>query len=122
MSQSVENRYDHSKLYKLVDQVEGYYYIGSTACQTLSKRLMWHKQDSSKPKFQKTKKYAHFNNIGWNNVKIILLSEHHFHNKMELLREEDKLIQEHRNDTKCLNVLRAFMTDEEKKTTHSQHI
>ena len=52
MSESVENIYVHSKLYKSVDQVEGYFYIGSTACQTLSKRLMWHTQDSSKPKFQ----------------------------------------------------------------------
>ena len=121
MSESVENRYEHSKLYKLVDQVEGYYYIGSTACQTLSKRLMWHKQDSSKLKFQKTKKYAHFNSIGWCNVKIILISEHQFQNKMELLREEDKLIQEHRDDPKCLNLLRAFMSDEDKKAYIAEH-
>ena len=121
MSESVENRYVHSKLYKLVDQVEGYFYIGSTACQTLSKRLMWHKQDSSKPKFKKTKKYAHFNSIGWCNVKIILISEHQFQNKMELLREEDKLIQEHRDDPKCLNLLRAFMSDEDKKAYYTEY-
>ena len=121
MSESVENRYVHSKLYKLVDQVEGYYYIGSTACQTLSKRLMWHKQDSSKPKFQKIKKYVHFNSVGWTNVKIILISEHKFQNKMELLREEDKLIQENRNDPKCLNVIRAFMSDEDKKAYYTEH-
>ena len=52
--------------------------------------------------------------MGWNNVKIILIEEYKFNNKMELLREEDKLIQQHRNDAKCLNVLRAYMTNEEK--------
>ena len=121
MSKDGENRYHQSKLYKLVDQVEGYYYIGSSACKVLSKRLMWHKQDSSKPKFQKQKKYEHFNKIGWNNIKIILISEHKFENKMELLREEDKLIKQYRTDLKCLNVCRSFMTDEDKKTYIHDH-
>ena len=109
-----ENRYQHSKVYKLVDQINGYYYIGSTACSTLSKRLMWHKQDASKVKNKSIKKYEYFNSVGWKNVKIILIEEYKFNNKMELLREEDKLIQQHRNDAKCLNVLRAYVTNEEK--------
>ena len=115
MSEGVENRYHHSKLYKLIDQVEGFYYIGSTACTTLSKRYTWHKQDAKKTKHKDSRKYSYFNLVGWENVKIILLSEHKFENKNELLREEDKLIQECRSDTKCLNVLRAYMTDEDKK-------
>ena len=40
---------------------------------------------------------------------------------MELLREEDKLIQEHRDDPKCLNLLRAFMSDEDKKAYYTEY-
>ena len=36
------NRYNNSKIYKLVNSVDDAFYIGSTTAQ-LSKRLSWHK-------------------------------------------------------------------------------
>ena len=60
-------RYDNSIIYKLYDDVTKHFYIGSTV-QPLNIRLSGHKYSSrSQPN---TKVYKHFNNIGWNNVKI----------------------------------------------------
>ena len=114
MSENVENRYIQSKVYKLIDQINGYFYIGSTACKTLSKRFTWHKQDAHKEKIKNSKKYQYFNSIGWENVKIILLDEFQFDNKMQLLKEEDKYIQLYRDDPKCLNVIRAYTSEEDR--------
>ena len=113
MSESVESRYKYSKVYKLVDQIDGYYYIGSTACKCLSKRFTWHKQDARKENLSKSKKYQYFNSIGWENVKIILIEEFIFQNKMQLLREEDRYIMQHREDPKCLNMIKALRSGEE---------
>ena len=99
------NRYNNSKIYKLVDQVNGYFYIGST-CNPLSKRLYWHKYDARKHPEQKVYKY--FNEIGFDNVKIILIEEHYLDNREQLIREEDKVIQMYIDDEKCLNSIRAF--------------
>ena len=101
------NRYNNGKIYKLVDQVNGYFYIGST-CNPLSKRLSWHKQNAKKQTFQNIKVYKHFNSIGWKNVKIVLIQEHYLDNKEQLLREEDNIIQMYLHDEKCLNSIRAF--------------
>ena len=114
------NRYNNSKIYKLVDQVNGYYYIGST-CNPLSKRLHWHKQNSKKQSLQNIKVYKHFNSIGWENVKIILIQEHYLDNKEQLLREEDNIIQMYLYDAKCLNSYRAFLSEEERKEHKMQY-
>ena len=39
------NRYENSKIYKLIDPDTGFYYIGST-CGPLTQRLSKHKTDS----------------------------------------------------------------------------
>ena len=94
------NRYNNSKIYKLVDQVNGYFYIGST-CNPLSKRLYNHKNVAKIESERKVYKY--FNQIGWENVKIVLVEEHYLENKEQLTREEDKVIQIYLHDEKCLN-------------------
>ena len=104
------NRYNNSSIYKMQDQINGYFYIGST-CNPLSKRLYWHKCDAKKQPDRKVYKY--FNSIGWDNVKIILIEQHYLDNKQELIREEDKVIQMYLHDEKCLNSNRAFLTQEE---------
>ena len=104
------NRYNNSKIYKLVDQVNGYFYIGST-CNQLSKRLSWHKITAKIKPEQKVYKY--FNSIGWENVKIVLIQENYLDNKEQLLREEDNVIQMCIHDEKCLNINRAFVSHEE---------
>ena len=105
------NRYNHSKLYMIRDD-DDFFYIGSTTT-SLSHRLSWHKRSSKEEHRQKTKSYEHFNRIKWN-VKIILIKELNLENKEQLLREEDKLIQMYKNDYKCLNSIRAFITAEER--------
>ena len=102
------NRYNNSKVYKLIDEINDYFYIGST-CDKLSKRLSWHK--TSARHHPERKVYKYFNSINWNNVKIVLIEEHYLENKVQLLREEDKLICYYKNDTKCLNSFRAIWED-----------
>ena len=114
------NRYNNSKIYKLVDLVNGYFYIGST-CNPLSKRLSWHKQNAKKDRYNNRKVYKYFNSIGWEKVKIVLITENYLDNKEQLLREEDNIIQMYIHDEKCLNCNRAFTTTEEKKEQTKQY-
>ena len=72
------NRYNNSKVYKLIDTVNQYFYIGST-CLPLSKRLYDHKKLSLKEPDRKIYKYL--NQIGWDNVKIILHQQLYLDNK-----------------------------------------
>ena len=64
------NRYENSKIYKLIDQDSGYYYIGST-CSNLTQRLCNHK--SRAKTYPDRKVYKAFVDIGWENVEIILV-------------------------------------------------
>ena len=105
-----KNRYHHSKIYKLVDQLNEYYYIGST-CQHLSKRLSDHKSKSKTDVERKVYKY--FNSIYWENVDIVLMEEHRLENREQLLKEEDRVICMYKQDEKCLNSFRAFLTEDE---------
>ena len=100
-----QNRYNHTKIYKLIDCINHNFYIGST-CDILSKRLSWHK-DCSKQNPER-KVYKYFNSIGWEKVKIILIEEHVLENREQQLREEDRILTNFLNDPKCLNSLRAF--------------
>ena len=77
----MENKYHHSKIYKIQDCVNYYYYIGST-CNCLSKRFHQHKTNSKYIKHRRI--YEYFNSVNWENVNIIL--------RRELLREEDNEI------------------------------
>ena len=102
--------YSNSKIYKLQCD-DGYYYIGSTADE-LRKRLWSHKNNS---KTKNSRIYEYINSIGWNRVRIILIEEFSCENKEELLKKEDAYIKEHRNNELCLNMIRAYVTEEEKK-------
>ena len=107
------NRYNNSKIYKLIDMINGFFYIGST-CLPLSKRLHWHKINA---KCKGTSKmYKHFNIIGWENVDIILYQEHYLENKEQLRRAENDVIMTHINDTYCLNMRKAYISEEDLKT------
>jgi hypothetical protein len=104
-----KNRYNESKVYKLQCN-DGYYYIGSTT-SNLYKRFIQHKNDSKR---SNRKIFNHINNIGWDNVRIILISEHCLESKEHLLREEDRHIKECKDDIMCLNCIRAHVPYEEK--------
>ena len=104
------NRYNNSKIYKMYDMINGYFYIGSTS-DKLSKRFSNHKPRARLSKDMKV--YKCFNEIGWENVKIVLMEEHYLENKEQQLREEDRVIQMYFDDPKCLNSLRPFVPEEE---------
>jgi hypothetical protein len=104
--------FDNAKIYKLID-TDGYYYIGST-CTTLTKRLYYHKRDATQQPERKV--YKHFNEVSWDNVRIILLTDEvPIENNDQLLRLEDEYIQASRDDPMCLNTYhRAKMEKSER--------
>ena len=104
---SMENKYSRSKVYKLQDNINFCFYIGST-CNELRKRLYQHKIAANLEICAKRKVYTYFNSVGWENVQIILIEEYKLENKLQLLREEDKIIQINLNNDKCLNTKRPF--------------
>ena len=112
------NRYNNGRIYKIVDTVNGYFYIGST-CNPLTKRLSKHKYDSKRQPERSVYKY--FNSIKWENVKIILITECYLDNKEQLLREEDNYIQMYNDNPLCLNIKRAFVTKEETKEYNKEY-
>ena len=121
MTENETNRYANSKVYKLCDD-EGYYYYGST-CMPLHKRLYDHKRRSKE--VQNRKVYIIFTNERFiaNEIKIILVEEFSLKSKEELLREENKYIEQSLNDQKCLNSLRAVENYEitlEKERAHKK--
>ena len=113
-----ENKYSRSKVYKLVDQINNYFYIGSTTSE-LSKRLSWHKQHIQQHPDRKLNRYM--DTVGKDNFKIILIEEFNLSSTIQLLREEDKYIQQYINDDKCLNSFRAMRSPEERKVYHENY-
>ena len=107
------NKYNHGKIYKLVDSL-GFYYVGST-CSSLSKRLSEHKATSKRDSNRKVYKQI----TNWNDVSIVLIAEVNVENKEQLMREEDKYID--RTDPFCLNSFKAFSTVDEKQQYHQQY-
>ena len=65
------SRYSNSKVYKMINGIDKHIYIGSTT-QTLPKRLYNHKQNA-KHGWQPLRVHNHFNRIGWETVKIVLI-------------------------------------------------
>ncbi len=98
--------YSNCKIYKLINRVNNYFYIGST-CDNLSKRLSHHKYNAKK--LDNIKLYKYFNEIGWENVKIILIIElNDCKNREQQIREEQKYIEENKNNMFCLNSINAL--------------
>ncbi len=65
--------YSKRKIYKLVDMVNGYFYIGST-CNSLSRRLYEHRAKAKQ--FPERKVYRYLNEIGFENIRIILIIDY----------------------------------------------
>lgn len=102
------NRYQKAKMYKLVSDVDDEFYLGST-CLLLSQRYHCHKQ-LAKDKPDRPV-YKHFNEIGWENVKIILVEEYPCNSKIEMLKKERELYDELKP---TLNRKRPYQTKEER--------
>ena len=109
------NRYENSKVYKLIDPDSGYYYIGST-CGPLTLWLCRH--EIAAKIHSEIKVYKVYIEIGWSNVRTILIQERYLDNKDELLRAENDVIMAHIHDDKCLNSNKAWtgiVTDDKKE-------
>jgi hypothetical protein len=109
-------RYENSKIYRLVCS-DGFFYIGST-CVPLCKRLYRHKDKSKKEPERKV--YKHIINLGWENVKIILIEEFQCKNKDELRRREQEEIDKYKTDEKCLNNKNAYGIDKDRRKNYEK--
>jgi group I intron endonuclease len=85
------NRYANGKIYRLVNSVDNEVYVGST-CLSLAKRLYAHKQKAKQDIERRV--YKHLNEIGFENVSIVLVEEFPCENKMQLERRERHWIDE----------------------------
>jgi hypothetical protein len=101
------NRYENGKIYKLVNNEDDKIYVGST-CLPLSKRLYGHRADAKRRPDKAS--YKHLNEIGWDNVQIVLIEEFACENKMELLKRERHFFDQLKPE---LNRNRPFITAEE---------
>jgi hypothetical protein len=85
------NRYANGKVYRLVNDVDDEIYVGST-CLPLHKRLYYHKSKArAEPNI---KVYQHLNNVGFDNVSIVLIENFNCQSKEELLGRERYWIDE----------------------------
>ena len=111
--QPINNLYHNSKVYKLQAD-DQYYYFGSTT-QLLCYRLSDHKRSSRYEK-KGRKLYVVFTHDRFINgeIKIVLMEEFKLENRQQLLKEEDKYIQQHINDPLCLNSFRSIINYEER--------
>jgi group I intron endonuclease len=85
------NKYQRGKIYKLVNDIDDEFYIGST-CEILSKRKAKHKCDSKRLPDRTI--YKHLNEIGWDTVDIILIENYPCNSKEELHARERYWIEE----------------------------
>jgi hypothetical protein len=76
-------RYKNGKIYRLI--VGDEFYVGST-CSTLAKRKCKHKYKAKK--YPDRKVYQKANEVGWDNINVVLIEEYPCKNKMELVRRE----------------------------------
>lgn len=80
--------YANSKVYKLVSSIDNKIYIGSTTV-SLSSRLTKHKATAkATPSFA----HRHFNTIGWDTVRIVLIETVNCFNKEQLIQREQHYI------------------------------
>jgi len=102
-------RYANGKIYKLVNNTDDEIYIGST-CDSLA-RCRWTHKGMAKLKGDE-KVYNHLNQIGWDDVKIILIESFPCGNRTELKKRErywfDRMIP-------SLNSRKPSKSDEERK-------
>lgn len=82
---ATDNRYAHGKVYKLVNDIDAEIYVGST-CLPLHKRLYTHKKKAKEKPDRNV--YQHLNEIGFDNVQIILIENYACDSKEVLLARE----------------------------------
>lgn len=111
--------YSNAKVYKLINDVDDTFYIGST-CSPLRVRLQGHK-DAAKRMDRPV--YQHLNSVGWDKVRIILIDDDFpCDNLDQLRREEQSHIDMHKDSGLCLNTNNAHTDQKEyMKKYHKEH-
>ncbi len=109
----MEERYNKSKIYKIVDNTNSQCYIGSTI-ESLRRRLSKHRAHYKQ--FQNNKKnyISSFEILKNDNYDIILLEEFSCETKEQLHARERYWIEK----TECVNMLIPSRTDEEWRELH----
>ena len=113
------NRYEHGKIYKIVDVGYNKCYIGCTT-EPLSKRMdrhrKYYKQYLEKGKID-TRSRMMFDEYGVENCKIELIENYPCNSKEELLRREGEYIK----NIECVNKCVAGRTAKEYKQEHKEY-
>ena len=81
--------YQNGKIYCIRDHIDGQIYVGST-CQSLSKRMAYHRQDAKKANRQNTLIYPLMLNYGLEQFYIELVEEYPCENSNQLEKEKVK--------------------------------
>ena len=107
MSQEVTtpNRYSHGKIYKIIDNTTGVFYIGSTAMNRIRDRLRLHINLSQQERSKKGKMYSYFtpDKLRSEDIQIVVLEEISAKNKEELLKLENEYVQREMKNVLCVN-------------------
>jgi len=107
--------YANGKVYMLCSNADDKIYVGST-CSRLSDRKSEHKKASKKHPDRYV--YAHFNQIGWDDVEIIRLEAYPCEDKDALHARERHWYDQLKPE---LNMLRPMITDEENKQLNREY-
>ena len=99
------NRYSHGKIYKIIDNTTGVFYIGSTIINRIRDRLRLHINSSQQERYKNTKVYSYFtpNKLRSEDVQIIVLEEISAKNKEQLLKLENEYVQREMKNVLCVN-------------------
>jgi hypothetical protein len=105
------NKYQNSKIYKLVCNVTGDVYIGSTYKKTLARRLSGHLKNYKFYKKGCGTYTSSFEIIERGNYDIILVEEFPCETKDQLRKREREIIE----SVKCINLMNPYSSQQEKK-------
>ena len=110
--------YKNGKIYCIRNHINDKIYVGST-CQSLSKRMAYHRQDCMKSNRYNTLIYKMMSDLGRDNFYIELIEEYPCENSNQLTRREGELM---RDLKASLNQVIAGRTPEEYKKDNYEKI
>jgi hypothetical protein len=111
-----DNKYENGVIYRMYSEVDPKFYVGSTT-ESLKERLRKHKSAAGKHGDRPV--YAHFNDIGWNHVKIEEIERFPCGSKTELNARE-RFIYDRLNPV--LNTFRPHVTEEEARAKQRESV
>ena len=85
--------YTNGRIYKILNYIDNEVYVGST-CQSLSKRMAYHRNDANKPMKQHRLLYTKLMDYGIENFYIELIETYPCENMEELRKREGHYIRE----------------------------